>query len=912
METLSIPPSNQQQEPSNGLHVPKRKRSPSAERTPHSVASRNKIPKIHSGAGSQIDYLSRKYTDNLRLITADDSLQAILSLLQDYEGVMQRHESLANNLGARPLGPILLKRFERLFDGPPKVLKTHGKDGTSVSWLDVVEFAEQKPEQFNLEKMRDGLPVCQFYTKQCRVEISEEDYVLIASKVPQKMIPSQPIAADEEKELGTLEILEAQLGQIVQLADQVEARARQLNHRLKSRRTAIVHRREVDAAAEERTYAPSPTMAHERELSVHQTNGDERRSMSPTAGFVAVNTRLQADDSPYQNGYTPTTHEKPRISSTVLQSASQATKADLMKCFSSQFQNMAHSEQEVGGGSKNNTPGSRPQQPSSAFKPSKIKGSIEGDYPNATPSSNNLIHTTPNVTIVAQRMTTLERMLDDNGIYRADMLLRMDQLDRGERVVPPCDRCRRLHMDCLKNLTACQGCTRKHAKCSWKDVTEQELIDNPFVPRAERTNVGPRSAGDGSGGGGEGLGGDGSNSPVEEAVRGPVRDEELLGEEGSDDDGDDDSGVVRATQRRTMEPREPLILPVALPEKIAFPLTKPQQDPQQSTEGRAYMPKPRVQTPSDLTAQPASLTIGNLHATEQVKPEVPQSSVRTLYDPTRTEDALRHRTSTPQPPRSNTPQPPRSNTPQPRHNALSSSSYEPSGQQNGESLSSAFNPVNRSSASRHATPQPPTSISTPSTTNSNNHHGIGNGNGMSKTSHIHDVLEPHSSIPHPNDNRPNRHYGSHKSLEETRHDPRPTHVPREDEDQENRFWKNFSNGADRHPAPSRLSPQPSSTNPVTTPITTNAAPPLPSSSAASGTTLAVTAPVNYPHLPEAISEAMIEHRREDEGSNQDKPAAAEVRSRWTGGDGNHHQTDRSAMTKTEKEEMWDRIKTDVR
>jgi hypothetical protein len=52
------------------------------------------------------------------------------------------------------------------------------------------------------------------------VEISEEDYVLIASGMPQKLIPPQPIVEDEEKELGTLEILEKNLAQIVQLADQ--------------------------------------------------------------------------------------------------------------------------------------------------------------------------------------------------------------------------------------------------------------------------------------------------------------------------------------------------------------------------------------------------------------------------------------------------------------------------------------------------------------------------------------------------------------------------------------------------------------------------------------------------------------------------------------------------------------------
>jgi hypothetical protein len=64
---------------------------------------------------------------------------------------------------------------------------------------------------------------------------------------------------------------------------------------------------------------------------------------------------------------------------------------------------------------------------------------------------------------------------DDGGPFKAEMVARMEGLAKGERVMPPCDRCRRLHMDCLKNLTACQGCTKKHAKCSWKEVREDEL-----------------------------------------------------------------------------------------------------------------------------------------------------------------------------------------------------------------------------------------------------------------------------------------------------------------------------------------------------------------------------------------------------------------------------------------------------
>jgi hypothetical protein len=168
----------------------------------------------------QINYLARQHQEILPLISPDDPLPSLLALIAEYDGVLQRHESMAGNLGARPLGPILIKRFERLFDGPPRVLKSHGKEGNTVGWLDVVEFAKNKPDQFNLEKSRDGLRVCQFYTKQSRVEITEEDYELIASGMPQKLIPPQPIVEDEEKELGTLEILDKHLSQVVQLADQ--------------------------------------------------------------------------------------------------------------------------------------------------------------------------------------------------------------------------------------------------------------------------------------------------------------------------------------------------------------------------------------------------------------------------------------------------------------------------------------------------------------------------------------------------------------------------------------------------------------------------------------------------------------------------------------------------------------------
>lgn len=84
------------------------------------------------------------------------------------------------------------------------------------------------------------------------------------------------------------------------------------------------------------------------------------------------------------------------------------------------------------------------------------------------------IPNTPASLMPHSKPSTLDR--DDGGPFKAEMVRRMDSMWKGDRVVPPCDRCRRLHMDCLKNLTACMGCTKKHAKCSWKEVRAEELL----------------------------------------------------------------------------------------------------------------------------------------------------------------------------------------------------------------------------------------------------------------------------------------------------------------------------------------------------------------------------------------------------------------------------------------------------
>ncbi|QKX62025.1 uncharacterized protein TRUGW13939_09181 [Talaromyces rugulosus] len=442
----------------------KRPRSPSGDFSP-GVAS--KMPKTQS-SHLHINYLARQYPENLPLVSTEDNLPNILRLIGEYDGVLQRHESIAGNLGACPLGPILMKRFERLFDGPPNVLKSNGKEGTNVTWLDVVEFARNKPEQFNLEKTRNGVPVCQFYTKQCRVEISEEDYVLIASGMPQKLIPPQPIDEDEEKEVGSLEILEKNLQQITAMADSAAARARQLSYRLKSRRNAIVTRRETDrnkssqSSPREHHVSPDPGVVNGHSAYAHP--------QSPPGGFTAVNSGRAPEephDETHHNSSHPNTDNITIINGTNIKGASPTTRAELMK----KFFTTADQNGRGGGAAESEPPAS------STSTNQRPRDSDASDFGAPSAYSNNNTVAIPNTpsSLLPQPKPNSHHERDDGGPFKTEMVTRMDELQRGERIMPPCDRCRRLHMDCLKNLTACAGCTKKHAKCSWKDVKEEEL-----------------------------------------------------------------------------------------------------------------------------------------------------------------------------------------------------------------------------------------------------------------------------------------------------------------------------------------------------------------------------------------------------------------------------------------------------
>lgn len=202
------------------------------------------------------------------------------------------------------------------------------------------------------------------------------------------------------------------------------------------------------------------------------------RPHSPASGFVAVNSRYPENTDRSEETSSgsqfmfshPNTDNVTIINGTSIKGASPTTRAELMKKFFTTADRNARGyatedDQAVASsGRQSSRPRPRASDPSEY---STIYGANTGAVP---------IPSTPTA-LLPQSKSVSHYERDDGGPFKMEMIARMENLQRGERVLPPCDRCRRLHMDCLKNLTACMGCTKKHAKCSWKDVKQEELLE---------------------------------------------------------------------------------------------------------------------------------------------------------------------------------------------------------------------------------------------------------------------------------------------------------------------------------------------------------------------------------------------------------------------------------------------------
>ncbi|KAJ8066719.1 hypothetical protein OCU04_004112 [Sclerotinia nivalis] len=356
-------------------------------------------------AAAQINYLVKARSDRLKLVEGDsETFGDVLGMLDEYEGVLQRRESLASNLGAKLVGPLLLKSFEKLFDGPIKVIQSsYALEQTPITWLEIVSFARSNPADFIISESLHSVKVCRFWINGGQIEISEDDYRLIMSGAPERMIPSQPMPEDETSELGTLLILENRLTMLIKKADAVASRARQLNYHLKGRKNAIMAKKSPEQLSESPLpFASHPFSAINRSRSPASLNGETAKLQQDLLEqFHSPNRRQSLPSQPRS--------KQPRL----------------------------HTSEHTNFHSFNGAPQSSDHQRVSQ-PPSNSDDGIEGQY-------------------------------------RVLMAARIEKLHKGDPITPPCDRCRRLRFTCTKHMTACAACTKKHAKCSWKDVKDGEL-----------------------------------------------------------------------------------------------------------------------------------------------------------------------------------------------------------------------------------------------------------------------------------------------------------------------------------------------------------------------------------------------------------------------------------------------------
>lgn len=408
-----------------------------------------------AGNGGHINYLTKGPT-NLQLIQGDDgAFLDALRLINEYEGVLSRQESLAANLGAHLTGPTLVKAMENFFEGPITISQTDRRGTTPVvDWLDIVQFAKATPSEFTLTPSEHGHS-CKFYLKGAHVEITEQDWRTIVSGTLDRcnLPPPLPVEEDENRELVTLDILEQRLHVLIKKADEVARKARQLNYHLSGRKAAIASRRTTS-------------------------------TQSPTAPHAS-------------SSFTPHNHQQQRSQLSRPQSAYDL-KADLILQFTAasspptRSSAVRYSHNSV---SMPSTPviqqGLPPLSNVTRPQPLQTTQTSSRASPAAMPE-----HYQPSYHHQPHHHTTE----DASEAWRQLITARTEKLERGQPIQPPCDRCRRLKVQCVKHLTACQGCTKKHAKCSWKAVTEEEMA---WLKGEESNGVAGGDAEGGSGGGGD-------------------------------------------------------------------------------------------------------------------------------------------------------------------------------------------------------------------------------------------------------------------------------------------------------------------------------------------------------------------------------------------------------------------------
>ncbi|KAH6607247.1 c6 finger domain-containing [Trichoderma cornu-damae] len=389
---------------------------------------------------SVINFLPRHNAQLLALLPGDvDTFSDFIYLIGEYEGVLDRSESLAANLGAKLTGPRFLRGIERFFDGPIKTNSSHPFIDP-ITWLDVVTFAKVNPAAFSLVPTSNGTRCCRFTYHGLQVEITEDDWRLISSGALDRFPLEHIFEEDEAAELATLEILEQRASVLYKRADEIAGRARVLHHRLGLRRKDVGRRRQLHDGGAAATAGSF----------IFHAADQRQRPAVPRPGSSPYDIHAELlQHAPYP------TETAPSVLLPISAPAPALTPAPALILAPAPAPAPA--------------PASAP-----ASAPAAISVSTSTSASTSTPASKSKSKSKPTSANGPGQVV----LPGDPGAeaYRSLVLQKTDTLNKGEIIFPPCDRCRRLRLQCVKHLTACRGCTKKHARCNWRSVTDDEAV----------------------------------------------------------------------------------------------------------------------------------------------------------------------------------------------------------------------------------------------------------------------------------------------------------------------------------------------------------------------------------------------------------------------------------------------------
>ncbi|KAL6871354.1 hypothetical protein J3F83DRAFT_735198 [Trichoderma novae-zelandiae] len=414
---------------------------------------RQSSPSLSSSAPEPIiNFTPRNGSQSLAFLPGDvDTFNDIVYLVGEYEGVLDRSESLAASLGAKLTGPRFLRGLERFFEGPINI-NSPNPYGQQITWLDVVTFAKANPNAFSLVSLPNGTRRCHFMYQGLQVDITEDDWRLISSGALDRFPLGHTFEEDEAAELATLEILEQRALLLHRKADEVAGRARILHQRLELRRQDVARRRQLH----DDSSSSSP--------SFHAINHPPRSAIPrPGGSQLDIHTDLLQQFTMAAMQNSPPSGPPPGYQPQPTAVAGQSPLAP------PSLEAPPYHPLPGTSGAASTAPPAAGSPPAPAPAPVSTSGSSPSSTtPALTPTSNST-----SIATIALGQVVLPGD-PATEVHRPLVLQKTDTLNKGEIIFPPCDRCRRLRLQCVKHLTACRGCTKKHARCNWRSVSDDE------------------------------------------------------------------------------------------------------------------------------------------------------------------------------------------------------------------------------------------------------------------------------------------------------------------------------------------------------------------------------------------------------------------------------------------------------